>query len=159
MTFKRILTYLGVGVLLGLILIATEALNLNPTSSIKYEVVESIKYEVVDQSFPGDGLIRAITVDPAQRTEAGLLALADQLKRETKDTNGLVLIFIYDDLRAAALRRDALRGDKLNERAQKLHDDHKIGNYTRNPNTGHHSIMIALDGVSEAAKTKTIPLQ
>jgi hypothetical protein len=168
---KRILTYLtyiGVGVLIGLVLIATGVLNRPSTPPSPGEIAwlsqppgppsqPVIKYEVVEQWAIGNaGMGRAISVDPAQRTEAALLALADQLKRETTDTNGIVTIFIYDDRGAAALRRAAL-SDELNDRSQKLHDDHMIGNYTRNPNTGHHSIMVALDGVS--AETKTIPLQ
>jgi hypothetical protein len=157
MTPKRILTYLGTGVLIGLVLIVTGILN--PTSTPPSPTQPLIKYEVVEQWTIGNaGLGRAIAVDPAHRTEADLLALADQLKRETKDTQGLVGIFIYDDRRAAALRREAL-GHELNDRSQKLHDDHMIGNYTRNPNTGNHSLIIALDGVSAETKTKTIPLQ
>jgi hypothetical protein len=157
MTLKRILIYLGVGVLIGLVLIATGILN--PTSTPPAPMQSLVKYEVVEQWAIGDtGLGRAIVVDPSNRIEAGLLALADQLKRETQDTKGIVAISIFDDRRAAALRREAL-GDELNDRSQKLHDDHMIGNYTRNPFTKHHSLVIALDGGSEEAKTKTIPLQ
>src|SRR6266571_3714411 len=65
----------------------------------------AVVYNVVDEwSIPNGGYGRVVVVDPAQRSEAGLIALADQLRRDTKDDRN-AFVFIYDDPRAARLRK------------------------------------------------------
>lgn len=115
----------------------------------------SINYEVVEQwTIPNGGFGRVVVVDPAQRTEEGLVALAGQLRRDTKaDRNAFV--YIYDDRRAASLRRVAL-ADNLNKVDMKLHDDHMIGSYFRNINTGFHAVTIALEGATGKMKEISI---
>jgi len=96
-----------------------------------------------------------IVVPPAQRTEEGLLALANQLWRETKaDRNAF--IYIYDDHRAALLRDKAI-DERLSKADMKWHDDHFIGSYFRNINTGYHKVTIHLQGIN--GDVKAVPLQ
>ncbi len=85
------------------------------------------------------------------------MAFANQLKIETK-ADRHAIVFIYDDRRAALLRKDAL-AERLKKAPMKLHDDHMIGAYYRNINTGFHAVTISLDGVGEKGKMKEIPLQ
>jgi len=116
----------------------------------------AVVYNVIEEwSIPNGGYGRAIVVDPAQRSEAGLLALTDQLRQDTKaDRNAFV--FIYDNSGAAKLRKAAFEA-RLSTRDMKLHDDHMIGTYVRNSNTGFHAITIALQGA--AGPMKEIPLR
>ena len=88
-------------------------------------------------------------------TEEGLVTFANQLKIETK-ADQHANVFIYDDRRAAVLRKDAL-SERLNKADMKLHDDHMIGTYIRNINTGFHAVTIALQGAN--GSMKQIPLQ
>ena len=95
----------------------------------------AVIYSIIDEwRIPNGGYSRVIVTDVTQRSEAGLLALADQLRRDTRaDRNAFV--FIYDNHDAAVLRKAAL-AERLNKRDLKLHDDHMIGTYFRNANTG-----------------------
>ena len=155
MTTKHILTSLAVAVFIGLIVAG--ALNRKTAPTLPSQMLSATKYALVEQWDIGTGVGRAIAIDQAHRTDAGLRALADQLTRETKDVHGQVLVLIYDDPRAAALRANAF-SDELNERFQQLHDAHLVGTYSRDPNTGHHSLTIALNGVAKGIKTKLIRL-
>ena len=97
---------LGVALLVALIGLCSGCGS--PPSGSPEAAKGSIRYEVVEEwTLPNGGYGRAIAVDGAQRTEEGLLALANQLRRETQgDRNAF--IFIYDDRRAAVLRKEAL---------------------------------------------------
>lgn len=116
----------------------------------------AVAYSVVEEwSITNGGYGRVIVVDPSLRSEAGLLALADQLRRDTRaDRNAFV--FIYDDRDAAKLRKAALE-EQLSDRVMKFHDDHFIGTYFRNANTGFHALTIMLQGVY--GPTKRISLR
>ena len=154
LTSKEVVTYLAVALLAVIFMVMRDgSQNATPPTP------PPIKYAVVEQWAIGPGMGRAITIDPSYRTEASLLALAKQIKAETNDVKGQVHIFIYDDPRAAALRGQAVVGDDLNDRAQQLHDDHMIGSYSRNPATGYHSLMIALDGVAKGTTSKSVSMQ
>ncbi len=86
-----------------------------------------IPYRVVEQ-WNGD-LGRSIVIDPAHQNEKDMRALGDQLNRETSD-DAFALIFIYDDEKAARMRRDAL-AERLSEADVAYHDRHCIANFTR----------------------------
>jgi hypothetical protein len=94
--------------------------------------------------------IRVVVVDPSLRTEAGLLAIADVLRRDTASER-IVGVLIYDDIRAAKLCRATQMGT-IRKQDEKLHDDHDIGAYTRNANTGHHEIAMMLKGLNGPMK-------
>lgn len=110
-----------------------------PSRTISYVVVES--WEI-----PNGGSGKVIVVSPANRNDGDLRLLGDQLRRETsRDRNAVVEI--YDATRAARLRRDAFT-ERLSKADQAFYDRHKIGMYTRNANTGHHSLVLMLDGLN-----------
>lgn len=53
--------------------------------------------------------------------------------------------------------RKAALGEGLSTADLKYHDDHAIGSYFRNVNTGYHALMVTLGGAGEP--TKEIPLR
>jgi len=115
-----------------------------------------ISYQIVKQwAIPNGGYGRVIVVDPAQRSEAGLLAVAEQLRRDTKNDRN-AFAFIYDQ-RDAAMLRDAALEERLSKADMKQHDDHMIGTYIRNANTGFHAVTIALQGVN--GPMRDVPLR
>lgn len=110
-----------------------------PSRLVSYVVAES--WEI-----PNGGFGKVIIVAPANRNDADLRLLGDQLRRETsRDRNAVVEI--YDASRAVSLRRDAF-AERLSKADQAFYDQHKIGIYTRNANTGHHSLVLMLDGLN-----------
>ncbi|MGB7510576.1 MAG: hypothetical protein WBP54_04715 [Pelodictyon phaeoclathratiforme] len=106
-----------------------------------------ISYQVIDQwPIPNGGYGRAIVVDPKNCTDSGIRALGDKLRSDTAlDRNAFV--FIYNDSRAAGLRKAAL-DERLNKKDLKYHDNHMVGSYMRNANTGHHRLSFGLSGVN-----------
>ena len=115
-----------------------------------------ITYEIVKEwVIPDGGHGRVIVVDSEQRTEAGLLAIAEQIRRDTNNDRNTI-VFIYDERDAATLR-DAALDERLNKAEMKRHDDHMIGSYFRIANTGFHAITVALQGVN--GPMREIPLR
>jgi hypothetical protein len=110
-------------------------------------VMPSINYVVIDSwSIPNGGAGKAIVVSPSHRNEADLRALGEQLRREVAgDRNAF--IDIYDANRAASLRGYSF-SDRLSAADQAFYDEHKIGVYTKNGNTGHHSLVLMLKGLN-----------
>jgi hypothetical protein len=112
---------------------------------------QTAAYKVVEQwTVPNGGYGRVIVIDPKLRTEAGLRAVAEKLRQDTAaDRNAFVTI--YDDLRAARLRK-AADADKLSPAQGKLYDAHALGSYIRNGNTGAHELNMFLQGLNGPMK-------
>jgi hypothetical protein len=105
-----------------------------------------IEYSVVDEwRIPAGGYGRVIVVEPAYRDEQLLRALGEQLRREHRNDRH-TYIEIFDDAGAAHMRQSAA-DERLNQQDLAFHDSHKIGFYQKNSNTGHHALVLALDGI------------
>jgi hypothetical protein len=110
----------------------------------------TVPYSVVGQWSNPDGLYgRVVVVDPTQRSEAGLLALTEQLRRDTK-TERNVFVCVYDDARAAS--RETTIGERLSKQETQLYNYHFIGGYIRDEKTGYHVLRIQLQGLCGPAK-------
>lgn len=57
---------------------------------------------------------------------------------------------MFDNVRAARMRRLAFP-ERLSEAELRFHDQHKIGFYDKNTNTGYHELRIVLSGVGSAS--------
>jgi len=135
----------GVAALLGRTLLAVVSASRLQATAAPEAAGTTVAYKVVEQwSVPNGGYGRVVVIDPKQRSEAGLRALAEKLRRDTAaDRNAFV--FIYDNARAASLRK-AANAEKLNKPDTKFHDDHALGSYIRNGNTGFHELNMLLQG-------------
>lgn len=142
----------GVGALLGATLLAVVSASRLQAVAAPEAAGATVAYKVVEQwSIPNGGYGRVVVIDPKQRTEAGLRALAEKLRHDTAaDRNAFVVI--YDNARAASLRK-AADAYKLNKRDAKFHDDHALGSYIRNRNTGVHELNMLLQGLDGPLKT------
>ena len=116
-------------------------------SSRKILGTTGIQYQIVQESpITNGGYLRTIVIDPKHRNFKNMKTLGDTLRKDTaSDRNAIV--FVYDDARAAAMQRDAAN-DKLSGADGAFYDQHSIGNYTRNINTGYHTLEIFLDGLN-----------
>lgn len=111
--------------------------------------VSDIPFEVVDRwEIANGGSVRVVVIAPINRNEADLRQLGEQLRTEAaSDRNAGAEI--YDDKRAASLRKEALT-DKLSKKDMAFHDSHKIGEYTKNGNTSYHRLVLMLGGIDSA---------
>lgn len=159
-SFGKVLVGCGVAALLLLIVIFIAAGNVSralqksretsrqtkPSSASAPAVpapARRVPYEVTRQwAIPNGGYGRVIVIDPKHRTEADMRAIGEILKLDTKNDRN-AFIYIFDNPRAAALYERALN---LNDQDGRLYDQHFIGTYTRNINTGYHRLDIALKG-------------
>lgn len=106
------------------------------TDRIPYRMVEEWK-------IPNGGFGRTIVIDPKYRNEKDMRVLGETLKKDTaRDRNSF--IFIFDNERASKMRRSP---PPENTKDGRFYDQHFIGDYTRNANTGFHSLGIMLKGV------------
>ena len=104
-------------------------------------------YETIAQlSIPNGGYSRVIVIASQFCTDMDMRRLGEQLKYETRSQRN-ARVFIYDDPRAAALRRAAL--DETASKADMLfHDQHLVGCYWKNGNTGFHQLAFGLRGIN-----------
>jgi hypothetical protein len=120
----------------------TEAVTQAPSSQ-----TQGVSYQVLETwSLPNGGSGRTLVVAPSMRNQADMLILANQLKLETagdRDT----FVFIFDDPVAASNRKHVL-SNGLTEAEWAHIDQHYIGSYQRNPQTGHHALRLNLDGAN-----------
>ncbi len=115
---------------------------------------KAISYEVLQQwdiNNGGKGKVVLIPVD--YLNEAGMTALGQKLKEDTKnDKNAFIMVFT--DKKAAALR-DKIVDSTASKDEEKFYDAHYVGQYTKNGNSGFHAFAIYFDGVS-GTNSKTI---
>ncbi|MDD2715198.1 MAG: hypothetical protein PHW04_04825 [Candidatus Wallbacteria bacterium] len=104
---------------------------------------KTIDYKTVRSwSIPNGGYGKAIIINNQNRNYDDMKALGEILKRDfANDRNAF--IFIFDDTRAAVLQENATN---LNKDDGDFYDQHSIGMYTKNVNTGYHKMQIFLDG-------------
>jgi hypothetical protein len=135
-------TILPVSILFGVWFVAACADQSPPDGGAENRIV----YSVVDEwRIPNGGFGRVIVVAPEYRDEQRMRDLGEQLRREHR-TDRHAFIEIFDDASAAHMR-EAAAEETLNQEELAFHDYHKIGFYQRNSVTGHHALIIALDGV------------
>jgi hypothetical protein len=109
-------------------------------------IVHAVPYRIIEEwTVPNGGYVRIIVIDPVHRNEQDMRELGDSLRYDTKDDRNAV-VFVYDDEKAARMRKDAL-AEQLSEQDLADHDTHMIGHYTRNINSGFHALNIVLDGI------------
>jgi hypothetical protein len=149
---RRAKTWTAVAALIVVPYVAARyvAARFSPRASSEPPVLEasrSISYVTVDSwQIPNGGNGKVILVQPNHRNETDLRALGEQLRNETShDRNALV--HIYDSGRAASLHRYAFT-DRISKEDQAFYEEHKIGVYIRNANTGHHSLTLSLKGLN-----------
>ena len=123
------------------------------TPAVPYTVVEQWNIELAANG----GYGRVVVVDPAQRSEQGLLALGEQLQRDTSADRAAV-VYIYDDPTAAKMRKDA-GNEQLNYADQKWHDDHMIGMFAKILRAGQPpmSLTMTLEGADGPSKEIALP--
>jgi hypothetical protein len=115
-------------------------------STARADSESRIEYSVVDEwRIPNGGYGRVIVVQPTYRDEQLLRALGEQLRGEHRNDRH-AFIEIFDDTRAANMRQAATE-ERLNQQDLAFHDYHKIGFYQKNSVSGHHVLVMALDGV------------
>jgi hypothetical protein len=105
-----------------------------------------IAYDSVERwSIPNGGYGNVLVIKPEHRNEVDLRLLGDQLRAETRSDRHAA-IFVYDDARAASLRKAAFT-ESLSKTDLAFHDQHMVGNYQKNNNTGYERFSIMLEGV------------
>lgn len=104
-----------------------------------------VPYDVVDEwTLPDGGTGRSIVINASLRNVTDLRALGDQLRWEhRRDRN--VQVEVFDDRRAAELRRQDAAGDLAGD-DRSHHDRHKIAFYRKVAGSD-HELVIALGGV------------
>lgn len=141
----RLITILAASVitLAGLANIGCEGKSSNPL--VEVSPLQAITYRAIDErAIPNGGYVRVVVIDPKNRNDSDLRALGDLLRKDTaSDRNAFV--FIYDDQRAANQRKAAM-DDRLSKKDLSHHDNHWVGSYTRNANTGLHRLAYGLSG-------------
>lgn len=104
-----------------------------------------IPYEIIREwTVPNGGYGKVVVVSPKYRNEQDLRALGLNLFYDTRnDRNSFIDVF--DDKKAADLSRKVAN---LSEKEGAFFDNHKIGQYTRNINTGYHRFQIWVNGLT-----------
>jgi hypothetical protein len=103
-----------------------------------------IPFQIIREwEIPNGGYGRTILIDPKYKNESDLKKLGDQLVEYTKNDRN-AFIFIYDDKRAAELQENI---GNLNDSEQAVYDQHFIGRYFKNANTGVNELAIILNGI------------
>ena len=115
---------------------------------------KTISYEVLQQwDINNGGKGKVILVPADYLNETDMTALGQKLKDDIKnDKNAFIMVFI--DKKAAALR-DKIVDDTATKDEEKFYDQHYVGQYTKNGNSGFHAFAIYFDGVS-GSNNKTI---
>ncbi len=116
------------------------------TPSTAVQTANELSYEIVETwDIPNGGQGKAIVISPDYLNDADMTALGEKLKNDTKDDRNAV-IFVFDNPQAAALRQ-AVLNEEASQADQDLYDQHYVGQYTKNANTGFHEFTIYFDGV------------
>jgi hypothetical protein len=137
------LTVIVVGVLGGIISSLSDSTERRGVSEGR---TGTISYSIVQEwRIPAGGYGRVIVIHPRHRNEVDMRKLGNELREEHR-RDRIANIEIYDDRRAAALRQEALLSDDRGSPDVAHHDQHRIGIYSKNVNTGHHQLQIALEG-------------
>jgi hypothetical protein len=124
----------------------TEAAVPNAKAATGEKAVPTISYRVIEEwTIPNGGYGRIIVIEPTHRNEKDMRMLGDQLRSDTKKDRNAI-IFVYDDEKAARMRKAAL-AERLNKKDLAHHDKHMIGDYLRNANTSFHCLKILLEGL------------
>lgn len=111
------------------------------------QATRSIPYTVVEQwTIPAGGFGKVIVVDSAFRTADKLRAVGEQLNNDSKG-DAFASAFIYDDARAASLRRAAIN-ESLSNKEAAFHDLHMIGSYIKNKKMGFNELNAFPTGIS-----------
>lgn len=136
-----------IGVVLAVVVLSIGVMSSGNSSSTSTptKATHKISYQVVERwSIPNGGGGKAIVVSPDLRNEADMRALGEKLKNDVaSDKNAF--IFVFDDKRAASLRSKVL-SDELSQADQDYYDQHYIGQYNKNGNSGLNSFGIYLNG-------------
>jgi hypothetical protein len=133
---------------IGVKYFVNSSVSRNNTNSViaKSPVLETrVDYEVVDSwSIANGGIGKVIVIKPALVDEIGMTALGETLKYDCMN-NKNSFVYVFDN-KQAALSRKSVLNETANKFTQKLYDDHFVGSYTKNGNTGLHSFDIFFDG-------------
>jgi hypothetical protein len=125
---------------------ATPPAEASPTTPAEEPTAEEMAYDVVETwDIPNGGQGKAIVISPDYLNDADMTALGEKLKNDTEDDRNAV-IFVFDNPQAGALRQAVLNGE-ASQADQDLYDQHYVGQYTKNANTGFHEFTIYFDGV------------
>ena len=145
--FIPILIVVAIAVIVVIVVVNTasqsDLKSEQPGAAAGTQEAPKIAYKVVwEHAIPNGGYTRSIYIDPGLRNEPDLTALGRQLASDTQaDRNAF--IFVFDDEKAAQM---ASKLDSLSDAELAYWDEHQIGFYARNINTGHHELSIMLAG-------------
>jgi hypothetical protein len=105
----------------------------------------TVSYKVIEEwRIPNGGYGRRIVIPTSLRTEAGMRALGDKLRKDTKgDRHAEVQIF---DSERAAKMVVAMVMDRLSRKDLAYYDAHMLGSYGRNGLSGYDELTIMLQG-------------
>jgi hypothetical protein len=110
-------------------------------------LASTIDYKTAAEwSIPNGGYSRVIVIARQNLNDPDMRRLGEQLRYETRSQRN-AFVFIYDDARAASLRQAAL-DESLSKADLSFHDQHLVGAYMRNANTGFHQLAFGLQGIN-----------
>lgn len=137
---------IGIFVFLAFIILIVAVSDNPATPQINYKVLES-------WSIPNGGEGKKILISKEYLNDADMTTLGNQLKRDaSKDRNAIVQV--YTDKQAAVLR-DKVLAENATQAENALYDEHFVGFYTKNANSGNHQFNIFFDGAG-GTNQKTI---
>ena len=135
-------------VVAGLLLLAVTETGDCENKTVTYRVIEQWMMTSIGDRKTGSiklvGSGKVIVIDAALRNEEDLKKLGEQLKADTK-ADQVSMVFIFDDEKAAANRKDALAKNVSKEDLAHF-EKHSIGSYSRTGSTGVSTLKIFLDG-------------
>lgn len=117
------------------------ATELAPKPQVRYDIAKR-------WSIPNGGEGKVIVIPPALANEAGMTALADKLREDTRSDRN-AFIFIFDDPQAAEMRD---RLNSLSPSEREFYQRHFMGTYIRNINTGFHEMEMHPTGMNGPSK-------
>lgn len=116
------------------------------TKSQEQQQKKVITYDIVKRwSIPNGGEGKVVVISHDYLNEADMVALGEKLKSDVREDRN-AFISVFDD-KQGALLRDKVLGDKASETETNLYDQHFVGQYDKNANTGFHQFAIWFDGV------------
>lgn len=118
--------------------------ELSESSSIK-QPEKFIPYEIVREwQVPNGGFGKVIFISPQYRNEQDLRMLGLNLRYDTRNDRN-AFIDVFDNKKVADLSKNI---SNLSEKEGAFFDQHKIGQYTKNTNTGYHRFEIWVNGLN-----------